>query len=440
MAYCTTQQAAIQSGLLIRVVDENVGTGDNSETDFDLDNDNVLAGSYALGHAASGSNSFTALTETTHYTISDPETGRIVLTGSGVTALGTDVLYATYSYTDNFSDDDIDAFITQADAEVNEATGRNWGTAIEQTDYFDGRGSQGYPTTNHPYGNDWDEPEFLMLVKSPITKISNVYFLQSNHPVSLFYNFDTGTSAYTDYTDNVNDTEAADFDLFDASPAANDIVYIGLSKRFLGIIVDLTTLGVGTTVSWEYYNGSSWTSFTPTDDTSGASNFTASGKFYWSMLSNWTKTSVNSSADYYWIRGTVAGSYSTDPVCSNMVVEDAINQVVHLRDIKWESWGKLSFVNVGVPNGTKNIRVNYEYGMATTPTLIAELSALYTSVRCLVNLSGGSYDDLTSINIGSKSYTVGEVYVNIREVIAQYKSRIEEIQGLMGGRADCVAI
>jgi hypothetical protein len=199
MAYATNLQFAERSGLGIRVVDENVGTGDNSTTSFDLDNDNIISGSYTLQHAPSDSNSMVALTETTHYTL-DKESGRIVLTADGVTALGTDILYATYWYIENFSDSVITDLLSVADDEVDKLTGRSWGTSTSITEYHNGRKTSEYPTTDRPYDTDWDQPDFIMLKKWPVTKVDNVLLLSEPVSVSKFFNYDSGTGSYTYYS------------------------------------------------------------------------------------------------------------------------------------------------------------------------------------------------------------------------------------------------
>ncbi len=91
MAYSTTLQFSQRSGLGIRIIDENVGTGNGVLASYDLDNDNVIAGSYVLSYAVTATNVFTALTETTHYTL-DKDSGRINLTTAGVTLLDTNIL------------------------------------------------------------------------------------------------------------------------------------------------------------------------------------------------------------------------------------------------------------------------------------------------------------------------------------------------------------
>ena len=65
---------------------ETVGTGDNSNDTFYLDQKNIISGTLSLAYGATES-SITALTETTDYTI-DLETGIITLTAGGVIAIG----------------------------------------------------------------------------------------------------------------------------------------------------------------------------------------------------------------------------------------------------------------------------------------------------------------------------------------------------------------
>ena len=81
---------------------EAVGTGDNSATQFYLDQKNIIANSYTLYANAS------AMTETTHYTL-DKDAGEITLTGAGVTFLSTNALTAKYKY---FSNGMSDSFVT----------------------------------------------------------------------------------------------------------------------------------------------------------------------------------------------------------------------------------------------------------------------------------------------------------------------------------------
>ena len=72
---------------------EEVGTGDNSTTDFWLDNIGVIEDTYTLYYGSS----MTTLVETTDYTI-DLDNSKITLTAGGVSKVGTEKIYASYSY------------------------------------------------------------------------------------------------------------------------------------------------------------------------------------------------------------------------------------------------------------------------------------------------------------------------------------------------------
>ncbi len=439
MVYANNLQWVERSGLGLRIVDENVGTGDDSETDFDLDNDNVIGGSYVISYAASGSNTFTPLTETTHYTL-DKESGRIVLTGTGVTAVSTNIIYATYWYTDIFNDSVVTDLLAVADEEVDKLTGQTWDGPTSFTEYIDGRKRSGYPTTDQPYAKDWDAPDTIVLKHFNVTAIDFVYFLNNPQQIGKFFNYDAGTAAYTDKTDNANSFTEAPFLLFDDAAAVNDYVYIGSSNVFMGLQTTLSTVGTGSPViDWEYYNGSSWTDITETDVDSGASTFTASGTFTWVYPYGWAQTSVNSESKY-WIRGKLTTGYTVDPACSVMSMKDSVSAIIEPYQFVFDSNGVLSFTGSRISSGTNNIRVDYKHGRTSTPGYITELTVLLASVKAYVNLSGGSYDDATSYTLGSKSVTIGEVYVNIREVISQFKSRIDEILNMVGKRAKVVAI
>lgn len=440
MVYATNLQFAQRSGIGLRIVDEVVGTGNGTETDYDLDHDNIIGGSYTLSYAASGSNNFTALTETTHYAL-DKESGKIVLTATGATVLSTNILYANYWYIDSFSDTVITDFLSAASDEVDKLTGRKWSASNSAIDYLSGRATSDYPTTDEPFQADWDEPDALMLQYSPVSKINAVYYLNGVQPISLFYNYDSSGVSYTDKTDEVNSSTESPFTLFAATPASDDIVYIGSSHPFLGLEVNLSTVGTGSPViDWEYYDGSSWADITETETDSGSSTFEASGKFTWSYPFGWTKTSVNSSSDYYWIRGKVTTGFTIAPICAIMTIKDSVMQVLEPRQFDYETYGKLILTGSSIPNGTRNVRIDYVYGESTTPSYITNLTVWLAAIQSYISLSGGSYDDATSYSLGSKSVTIGEVYVNIREVIDQFKKKVKETLDMIGSRADLSAI
>ena len=100
LKYTTTSQFAEIIGIIRDVpsweigssqTNEAVGTGDDSNTSFFLDQKNVIADSYTLYANA------VAMTETTHYSL-NLNTGEITLTTPGVTMLSTNALTAKYQY------------------------------------------------------------------------------------------------------------------------------------------------------------------------------------------------------------------------------------------------------------------------------------------------------------------------------------------------------
>jgi len=439
MAYANTAQLVHNAGFALRVVDENVGVGTGTAADFDLDHGNVVAATYTLSYATTGSNTFTALVETTDYTL-DKESGRIVLTAAGITALGTKVLYATYWYSDDFNDDDIEDMLDSASDEVDLLTGRRWTTATAVTEYLDGKKTSTYPTTDEPFMEDWDAYDYMVLRYWPITKINFVYFLNAPEAIGKFYNYDDNLATYTNKTTEINSSTEAPFTLFAAVPVADDIIYIGSSSRFLGLQTNLTTVGTGSPVlDWEYYTASGWSDLTESEIDASSSTFKASGKFVWSYPYGWVETSVNGYSAY-WVRAKVTTGYTIAPIIATMAIVDPLNTIIEPRDYNFKINGELTLYSNLVPNGKQNIRIDYNYGYATTPTYIVDLTTYIAAVKAFVRLSGGSYDDATSYTLGSKTVSIGEAWVNIREVIAQFEKKIEDIFNKIGRRADVRAI
>lgn len=432
MAYATTLKFAEESGLGLRIVDENVGTGDTTTTSFDLDYDNVVADSYTLSHAPSGSNAFTALTETTDFTL-DKESGRIELTSAGLLAVGTDIIYATYWYIDNFNDAQIVDLLSKAQDEVDLITARNWEPNQEVTDYQNGWRRYMYPEVEGPYDANYRRPDRVILRNHPVLDVRNVYFLADDTIFQKVVNFVDASSSFTDITDNVNSIAQAPVEPFAATPAADDIIYFGMPQIFLGLKTVLQTVGVGTTVNWEYYDGSSWTALNITEVESGSKDFTAAGRFNWEYPYGWERTTVDGT-NAYWVRGTCQGTYSTVPKLAVVTSEDNVQLALQPFQWRWESNGVVYLTDEYLLSGVQNIRVDYNYGASAVPGYIEELTVLLAAMRAYISTSGGSYDDATSYQLGSKRLTVGEQYVNIREVIRQFKTRVDEITNLIGKR------
>jgi len=173
--YTNVLQVVRVSGIGVEVFDENVGTGDSSNASFDLDNGNVIDGSYVIHYAASGSNNLSTMTETTHYVLSKDE-GRILLTAAGVTALGTNILYASYVYCPKLSNTILETYLLPADKETERKTGNYWGTSTSTTEYFSGNRVK-YPDTDEPFATEYNESDYVNLKYKGILTITSVKFI-----------------------------------------------------------------------------------------------------------------------------------------------------------------------------------------------------------------------------------------------------------------------
>ena len=123
-----------------------------------------------------------------------------------------------------------------------------------------------------------------------------------------------------------------------------------------------------------------------------------------------------------------------------VTTRDRANRILEPSQYNWETNGIVYLTDQQLLSGDLNVRVDYYLGAESVPNYIQELTILYASVNAYVQTSGGSYDAATSYSLGSKSITVGEQYVNIREVIDQYKKRIGEILDAIGRRFNLMVI
>ena len=303
MTYATTKQVLDLIGLSNNINHENVGTGDNSNKDFDLDHENVIATSYTLYYGASGSNTFTDLVETEDYTLDKPK-GKISLTNTGLAKLQTKVLYGKYVWCEPFNDTEVSNQLAFADDEVNEMTDRKWDTATDFTEEF-----------------DYEE----------ILNASNY-------------------SIYTTTEDRASEK---------------------LPKNFI--------------------------------------------------VSKYKPLSSITKIEFY----DADGSELTD---------DELTGDNYPDEFEWYDYGKIVIKDYEPSTACKKIKVTGTYGMTNTPNKITELTCWLTGLRLYMNLSGGSYNDVTSYTLGGVSIGVGEPYVNIAEFMKQANKRIEQLMRWIGQR------
>ncbi|MEA3356816.1 MAG: LamG-like jellyroll fold domain-containing protein, partial [Patescibacteria group bacterium] len=134
-------------------------------------------------------------------------------------------------------------------------------------------------------------------------------------PRNIAQGGDTGDS--DEYLADISDNYTLDFEADDASNRG-EYLFLGSDDQFMGANYHLATQGVDSSAvfTWQYWNGTAWSSLTTTNEIEGSNNFTTTdGTFYWTQPSDWVKYSVNGSTDLYYIRGHLeSGSFTTNPV------------------------------------------------------------------------------------------------------------------------------
>jgi hypothetical protein len=113
----------------------------------------------------------------------------------------------------------------------------------------------------------------------------------------------------------------------------NDAVYVGADGTFLQIaawkVVGGAVVAGSATRVWEYWNGSAWTSFSPTNPDVlfdvGSLGKTAVS---WTALSGWAATTVNGNSAY-WVRNRIS-------VCTTCQIDGGVIQAV-TREV--QAWG-----------------------------------------------------------------------------------------------------
>lgn len=125
------------------------------------------------------------------------------------------------------------------------------------------------------------------------------------------------TPTYVDKTADMNDAGANDVWCTMSPATTNDKIYWGMTAaRFFSIVATIGTLANAVyTITWEYWNGSTWTALDVSDDSNGWRWSGASGAnpknatISWIMPSDWATTAVNGTTAY-WVRCCVS-SYTS---------------------------------------------------------------------------------------------------------------------------------
>jgi len=104
------------------------------------------------------------------------------------------------------------------------------------------------------------------------------------------------------------------------------------------------------------------------------------------------------------------------------------------EDFHWWDYGKIQLISSSIPigKGKKKIKVTYTYGYSEVPRLVKRLSSVLSSIIVFANLTGGSFDEITSYSLGPKSVSVGEPMFNLREAIIRLEQMKNNLLNQIG--------
>lgn len=149
------------------------------------------------------------------------------------------------------------------------------------------------------------------------------YVFKPNHSFSVYAEYlqdaidaaladDGGT--ITDETTEANEGTADDMTLMPATETTSDQYYFGYRYPFATLRLKIGTAGVGTAITWEYYNGASWVTIPGlVDGTSGFTATAGTNNITFVPPADWARVVIGDHELYY-IRAQVStASFTTVP-------------------------------------------------------------------------------------------------------------------------------
>ena len=125
-----------------------------------------------------------------------------------------------------------------------------------------------------------------------------------------------GRPNYLDQTTAFNNATATDCTPFPATEAAGDMFLIGWQAPIGGAVITIATNGVGGSVTWKYWDGTTWQNLSGVVDnttgfTAGVGTFTVT----WNMPTNWARQALGQNPNkLYYVAAVVSVTYGTNPV------------------------------------------------------------------------------------------------------------------------------
>ena len=139
-----------------------------------------------------------------------------------------------------------------------------------------------------------------------------------NDAAAKVWQVDITGPTFVDETTDFNSAANADYLPFPAAEDVGDYAAWGFAQPFSKLVFDYAngTAGTDGVVVWEYWDGTAWTAVAGlTDATAGFTTAVADGlAVTWTAPTNWATTSLNGSAQLYYIRARITTVYTVNPI------------------------------------------------------------------------------------------------------------------------------
>ncbi len=129
--------------------------------------------------------------------------------------------------------------------------------------------------------------------------------------------FEDDAGSFTAVTTNWNNTTTATT-IFPAMEAIGDGHVFGFAEQFSSVEFEISTSGVAGVVSWQYWNGTTWSALSNVvDDTSSFTANVSEGAYNryrvtWDQPTDWATRTISTVTAYY-IRANITTVYTTNP-------------------------------------------------------------------------------------------------------------------------------
>ena len=143
--------------------------------------------------------------------------------------------------------------------------------------------------------------------------------------------------AFTNEDAAAANATANDMTLLPAVEVVGDIYYFGATGKFCGVLLNIGTPGVGSAITWEYYNGSSWATLTLSDQSVGFTAAAGEKLITFDPPSTWAATTINA-VSAFWVRARCStASFTTQPLGTQAwLVKDLTPYIVSIDGLPGE--------------------------------------------------------------------------------------------------------